>query len=145
MSINVECRAGRRGAVSRCLIALLSASAIIAQGGYAALAQATVNPHGPYQGYASHVRTSTAHFLHNPTTKHTLVDAGIGAAGGALVGGISHGGLFKGAMVGAGTGAGIGLLRSSRTMQRHRFVKDAGTVGLAGLGLWMASRRGHIL
>ncbi|HMO19611.1 MAG TPA: hypothetical protein PKC98_01435, partial [Candidatus Melainabacteria bacterium] len=48
-----------------------------------------------------------------------------------------------GSAIGAGTGAGVGLIQSSETMKRHPIVKNVaqGTITGAGLGL-AAKKRG---
>lgn len=46
-------------------------------------------------------------------------------------------------MIGAGTGAGVGLVRSSHTMKRHPIVRDVASGTLIGLGLSAAATRGR--
>src|SRR5262249_45082281 len=83
------------------------------------------------------------YFQRHPKVKATVVGAGVGAAGGAVVGLISHRGMLRGAAIGAGAGAGTGLIRSSETLKRHPVIRDVATGTAVGLGLgWAASRRG---
>ncbi len=106
------------------------------------------------QGYLSNNRVSTTTTstasskmtswgAKHPVEKKAAVDGAVGAAAGALVGAISHQGLLHGALMGAGSGAGIGLATSSKYLQQHKIEKDAAVVGIGGLGLWLASKRGH--
>ncbi|GEM_PF-2891930 len=97
-----------------------------------------------YRGYASHVRYSYDRWAYeHPTGKAMLVDGAVGTAIGALVGGASGRGAMHGALIGAGSGAGIGLLRHSRVGYEHPLGKNIGTVGIAGLGLYLAAKHGH--
>ncbi len=79
----------------------------------------------------------------HPVEKKAAIDGAVGAAAGGVVGLISHRGLLHGALMGAGSGAGIGLATSSKYLQHHKIEKDAAVVGIGGLGLWLASKKGH--
>ena len=108
------------------------------------LAPLSAEAEGYYTGSATRVRVhhSASYWQRHPKVKSAAIGGGVGAASGALVGGLTHHGVMRGAAIGAGTGAGVGLIRSSQTMKRHPIVKDVATGSAVGLGLGWAGGRG---
>jgi hypothetical protein len=49
----------------------------------------------------------------------------------------------RGAAIGAGTGAGVGVVRTSKTMKRHPIIRDTATGALAGVGIGWAAGGSH--
>lgn len=72
--------------------------------------------------------------------KGGLVGAGIGAGAGLLL----DRNVGKSALIGAGLGAGTQAVRYSRTMRRHPIVKTAAYGALAGTGVSALTRRGSL-
>lgn len=72
--------------------------------------------------------------------KGGLVGAGIGAGAGLLL----DRNVGKSALIGAGLGAGTQAVRYSSTMRRHPIVKTAAYGALAGTGVSALSRRGSL-
>lgn len=63
--------------------------------------------------------------------KGSLIGAGIGAGTGLLM----DGNVGRNALLGAGLGAGTQAIRYSRTMKRHPILKTAGYGALTGVGV----------
>ena len=72
--------------------------------------------------------------------KGGLVGAGIGAGTGLLL----ERNVGRNALLGAGLGAGTQALRYSSTMRRHPIMKTAGYGALTGLGVSALTRRGNL-
>jgi hypothetical protein len=92
------------------------------------------------RGYYDRRRNAWIDYKTGKIIKGGLVGAGIGAGAGLLLD--RHVG--KSALVGAGIGAGTQAIRYSNTMRRHPIVKTAAYGALAGTGVSAATGRGSL-
>ena len=90
------------------------------------------------RGYYDRRRSAWVDYKTGKIIKGGLVGAGIGAGAGLLLD--KHVG--KSALVGAGLGAGTQAVRYSNTMRRHPIAKTAAYGALAGTGVSAATGRG---
>lgn len=72
--------------------------------------------------------------------KGSVIGAGIGAGTGLLL----DGNVGRNALIGAGLGAGTQALRYSSTMRRHPIAKTAGYGALTGVGVSALTRHGGL-
>ena len=72
--------------------------------------------------------------------KGGLIGAGIGAGTGLLM----DGNVGRNALIGAGLGAGTQAMRYSRTMRHHPILKTAGYGALTGVGVSALTSRGDL-
>lgn len=91
--------------------------------------------HGRAYGYYDHRQNRWVDYQTGKIIKGGLVGAGIGAGAGLLL----DRNVGKSALVGAGIGAGTQAVRYSRTMQRHPIAKTAAYGALAGTGVSAAT------
>ena len=98
----------------RLLTAFLSAGLLFST---AAPAMAVVTPHHCYYYHDHHCYQSQAEYLRHRQHMKTLKRTGIGAAGGAVVGGLAAGG--AGAGIGALAGGGAGYLYNRYKKHHH--------------------------
>lgn len=92
-------------------------------------------PHGRAYGYYDQRQNRWVDYQTGKIIKGGLVGAGIGAGAGLLL----DRPVGKTALAGAGIGAGTQAVRYSRTMQRHPIVKTAAYGALAGTGVSAAT------
>jgi hypothetical protein len=84
---------------------------------------------------------SPAAFADSKTT-NVLKSAGVGALGGAVLGGVTERqSIGKGALYGAGAGAGAGLINNSNTLRNRDGVRRTAAGAVIGAGAGGASGR----
>jgi hypothetical protein len=95
---------------------------------------------GSYHRYYDQRRQPLVDYKTGKIIKGGLIGAGIGAGTGLLM----DGNVGRNAVIGAGLGAGTQALRYSSTMRRHPIVKTAGYGALSGVGVSALTRRGSL-
>lgn len=79
----------------------------------------------------------------HPVVKRTAIGAGVGAGAGALTGLVTKKGTLRGAAIGAAAGSSVGLIKSSKTLNRHPVASKVAQGTAIGLGVGLAASRGH--
>jgi hypothetical protein len=92
-----------------------------------------------YRNY-HHSRAGLVDYQTGKILKGGLIGAGIGAGTGLLL----EGNVGRNALIGAGLGAGTQAIRYSRTMRRHPIMKTAGYGALTGVGVSALTRHGNL-
>lgn len=87
-----------------------------------------------------HYRSGLVDYQTGKILKGGLIGAGIGAGTGLLL----ERNVGRTALIGAGLGAGTQAIRYSRTMRRHPVMRTAGYGALTGVGVSALTRHGNL-
>ncbi len=130
----------KKNTMKQLWIVMLTLGVLSGMTGVLPQAQASHRYHQRYNHHYDNRREPLVDYKTGKILKGSLVGAGIGAGTGLLL----EQNVGRNALIGVGLGAGTQALRYSSTMRRHPIMKTAGYGALTGIGVSALSRHGNL-